>query len=211
MKPERESILAASYVGVDEAGRGTWAGPLVAAAVAVPANWSPLPQVRDSKKLSKTQIIQIAEHYIDSASVQFNIAVIPPEVIDTIGVGRAQTQAHCEAILGVARTFETPVIVDGIEKPPGFNGPVFAIPKADADYPAVSLASILAKYTQMTAMRDLDTAFPGYGFAKHCGYGTKEHEHALARLGACPAHRKSFTPIKNLSTTWTAYMEETYG
>jgi ribonuclease HII len=77
------------------------------------------------------------------------------------------------------------------------NG-IHSIPKADANYPACSAASILAKVTQVRAMRELDKLHPGYGFRSHCGYGTPEHEMALARLGPCPAHRRSYAPVRKL-------------
>jgi ribonuclease HII len=191
-------------VGVDEAGRGTWAGPIFAAAAAVPTDWKPPSDVRDSKKLSRSQMEAVQKRYAQHDRVLVSVEMIPPDIIDQIGLDRAQALAQGNAIRGVIKQmgFSPPlVVVDGISAPAIEDwevGQIRLIPKADALIPAVSLASIFAKVSQVKHMQELDIRFPEYGFSKSCGYGTKAHQKALSRHGPCIAHRRSFGPVAKI-------------
>lgn len=193
-----------SVVGVDEAGRGPWAGPIVAAAVAVPTHgWEPHPLVRDSKKLQPHQMRQVYNHYVDDDRVVIGVGMMSAAVIDEIGIDRAQARAQAEAVRSTfyRLAYRPFVVVDGILPPaldPNEIEHMLCVPKADALIPAVGLASIVAKVTQLTAMEELDKRFPVYGFSRHHGYGTPEHRTALAVHGPCDAHRRSFKPVRTM-------------
>lgn len=190
-----------TIVGVDEAGRGCWAGPIVAAAAAVPTSWRPPPDVTDSKKLSREKMFEIYERYKEHDQIVIGIGVVMPSEIDDIGIDRAQALAQGKAIRGTFyRLVYSPfVVVDGIN-PPAVDSTdvekVMLVPKADALIPAVSLASIFAKVTQLDMMRMFEAQFPGYGFGAHAGYGTKIHQAALKKLGPCQIHRQSYRPVR---------------
>lgn len=200
-----------TLVGVDEAGRGTWAGSIFAAAAAVPTSWKAPADVRDSKKLGssdrgRAEMERIYERYANHDRIAIGIGVVSSEEIDDIGLDKAQAKAQGLAIRATFDRLVYPpfVVVDGINPPaidPSDIEALMCVPKADALIPAVSLASIFAKVTQLRAMRELDAQFPSFGFLKHAGYGTKEHKAALDRLGPCPIHRRSFRPIKDAFKT----------
>jgi ribonuclease HII len=193
-------------VGVDEAGRGTWAGPICAAAAAIPTSWKPPPDIRDSKKLSRDQMYTIFERYRDHDKIAIGLGLVLSSEIDEIGIDKAQAKAQGQAIKGVLTQLDHKpfVVVDGINTPAidfASVEKIMLVPKADALIPAVSLASIYAKVTQIDNMRAFDAAYPDYGFAKHCGYGTKEHKTALMRLGPCQVHRRSYKPVRDASAS----------
>lgn len=195
--------LPALIVGVDEAGRGCWAGPIIAAAAAVSVNWVPPPELNDSKQVTPKKREAIYKRYADDDNVVIGIGEVSPEEIDRIGIDAAQARAQAEAIRGTFYRLVYPpfVVVDGISAPaiePPEVLEIMLLPKGDALIPAVSLASVYAKVTRDRIMVEYDREygqFYPYGWANHKGYGTKEHQTALDRLGPCPIHRRSFRPV----------------
>ncbi|MFN3609800.1 MAG: ribonuclease HII [Hyphomonas sp.] len=196
-------------LGVDEAGRGPWAGPVTAAAVILdPAR--PIEGLTDSKKLSEKQRDTLAP-LIRERALAWCVAEASVEEIDTLNIRQATFLAMRRAILGQSRTipdksgqFETVaatagmILIDGNALPGDLPAPARAIIKGDLTEAAISAASILAKTHRDAQMVSLCHAHPGYGFAGHKGYGTAAHAAALAKLGPCPAHRQSFAPIRAL-------------
>lgn len=181
--------------GVDEAGRGPWAGPVVAAAVILdPA--CPIEGLADSKTLSPPARARLAAEILERA-LAFAIAEASVEEIDALNILRANDLAMRRALAALAPA-PGHAIIDGNRTPPGLPCPAEALVKADARVPAVAAASILAKTHRDRLMIAADAAHPGYGFAQHKGYGVTAHAEALARLGPCPLHRKSFKPIRDL-------------
>ncbi len=200
-----------TIVGVDEAGRGCWAGPLYAAAVAVPTSLKLPPEVTDSKTFGskedgRIRMEVIYERYKDDDQVVIGIGSASAFAIDEIGLDKAQAIAQRNAIQNLFHrlVYNPFVVVDGIN-PPAIDTSsvekIMCVPKADALIPVVGLASICAKVAQVRAMREFDKKYPGYGFAKHCAYGTKDHKAAVEKLGPCSIHRQSFKPIREANTS----------
>jgi ribonuclease HII len=184
---------AAIVAGVDEAGRGPLAGPVVAAAVVldVRRGWEGL---NDSKKLApETRVVLYARVLAEARA--FGWAVVGPRAIDTLNIRRASLEAMRRA---VARLPLAPdlVLVDGNDRVPGLGCRQEAVISGDAHLISVAAASVVAKVVRDRIMERLDRVWPGYGFARHKGYGTAEHLDALRRLGPCPLHRFSFTPVR---------------
>lgn len=178
--------------GVDEAGRGPLAGPVVAAAVILdPAR--PIAGLRDSKQLSPAQREALADE-IRTHALAWAVAWADHEEIDRINILQASLLAMARAVAALALE-PAEVWVDGNRCPP-VRQPVTAIVKGDSSVPAISAASILAKVERDAAMRRLDVIYPGYGFAVHKGYPTAQHLQALEVLGACSVHRRSFGPVR---------------
>jgi len=180
--------------GVDEAGRGPLAGAVVAAAVILdPGN--PVTGLDDSKKLSETSRERCFERIVGSA-IAFSISRASVQEIDDLNILQASLLAMQRAVveLTIAPEF---VYVDG-NFCPQWSYPSAAIVKGDARLKCVAAASILAKVTRDRDMQDLEKTFPGYGFARHKGYPTKDHLQALSRLGPCAAHRRTFKPVARL-------------
>jgi ribonuclease HII len=175
--------------GVDEAGVGPLAGPLVAAAV-VFAPGIGLRGVDDSKKLAPETRRRLADE-IRASAVSFAIAVVEPEEIDRVNIYQATLAAMARALHGLAVTPQH-VLVDA-RRIPGYDVPQEPIIRGDATCHAIAAASILAKTTRDALMLRYESEYPGYGFAAHKGYGTETHREALRRLGPCPIHRRSFT------------------
>jgi ribonuclease HII len=178
--------------GVDEAGRGPLAGPVVAAAVVLPANCR-LPGLADSKALTSLARSRLCET-IQKRAVCFAVASVEAQIIDRINILQATYRAMREAI---ARLDPSPdfLLVDGWALP---AAPVEqrALVQGDCICASIAAASILAKVTRDQMMEGLDRQYPGYGFAQHKGYGTQEHLAQLALLGPCPEHRRSFAPVQ---------------
>ena len=189
----RERELWASglvrIAGVDEAGVGPLAGPVVAAAVIFPPG-SGLPGVDDSKKLTPERRATLAVAIRESA-LAFSVAIVEPEEIDRINVYQATLAAMGRAVDGLSVRPQH-VLVDA-RRIPGCDLPQEAIIRGDAHCHAIAAASILAKTTRDALMRRYDDEFPGYGFADHKGYPTEAHRDAIRRLGPCAIHRLSFT------------------
>lgn len=193
LEPERQargrgvSLLC----GVDEVGRGPLAGPVVAAAVILPADCY-IPGVRDSKTLSPAQREWLYRE-ITARAVDFSVASVGPGEIDTLNILRATHRAISLAIGGLRPRPEL-ALVDGLPVP-GLPVPHEAIVDGDARSHIIAAASILAKVTRDRLMTAYAAVYPGYGFAEHKGYGTAAHLESLRRLGPCPLHRRSFAPV----------------
>lgn len=184
---------AATVAGVDEAGRGPLAGPVVAAAVILDrtARWSGLD---DSKQLDSETRETLFARVLDKARA-FGWSVMGPRAIDTLNIRLASLEAMRRAVL---RTRVTPdvVLVDGRDEIPGLAMRQHAVVDGDARMLSVAAASVVAKVVRDRIMRRLDTVWPHYGFARHKGYGTPEHLDAIRRHGPCPIHRYSFAPVR---------------
>lgn len=179
--------------GVDEAGRGPIAGPVVAACVVLPFG-ADLPSVRDSKQLSPSQR-EAAALSIRACAEAVGIAAVSVERIDQVNILRAAQEAMREAAQKCCPRLEF-ALVDGLPVP-AFPVPHQALVKGDAQSVSVAAASILAKVCRDEMMRELDSLYPGYGFGDHKGYPTPAHLERLAELGPCPAHRRSFAPVRD--------------
>ncbi|OZB17168.1 MAG: ribonuclease HII [Hyphomonas sp. 34-62-18] len=186
-------------IGVDEAGRGPWAGPVTAAAVILdPAR--PVAGLTDSKKLSEKARDRLAP-LIRERALAWSVAEASVGEIDTLNIRQATFLAMQRAIAGVfAQTASAGamILIDGNALPADLPAPARAIIKGDLTEPSISAASILAKTHRDAQMTSLCNTYPGYGFSGHKGYGTAAHAEALARLGPCPVHRQSFAPVKAL-------------
>lgn len=185
--------------GVDEAGRGPLAGPVSAAAVILdPAR--PLVGLDDSKKLSPARRA-ILEPMIQERSIAWAVAWASVEEIDRINILRASLLAMQRAVAALPVQPQR-ILVDG-NHCPAFAVEAQAIIGGDGLIPAIAAASILAKVARDRLMVQMDQEFPGYGFAAHKGYPTRVHQDALRRLGPCPAHRRSFGPVRALLESTT--------
>ncbi len=179
--------------GIDEAGRGPWAGPVTAGAVILDAG-RPIAGLTDSKKLSEAKRLEL-EPQIMAQSLAWGLGWATPEEIDTLNIRQANHLAMRRAVAALGRVPDA-IIIDGNDVPEGLPCPARAIVKGDLTEPAISAASILAKTARDRRMAELDLQYPDYGFAQHKGYGTKVHAEALTRLGPCPEHRQSFKPVR---------------
>lgn len=180
--------------GVDEAGAGPLAGPVVAAAVILPVRCG-LEGLTDSKLLSdRARRRYVLE--IRTQALAWAIGRVDNEEIDRLNILQARLLAMQRAVEALDPQPHK-VLVDG-DRCPHLACDVEAIIKGDLTIPQISAASILAKVCRDDEMIALDGKFPGYGFAVHKGYGTKMHLDALARLGACPVHRKTFSPVRRV-------------
>ena len=181
----------AAIAGVDEAGRGPLAGPVVAAAVilgdSVPDN------LGDSKKRTALQREALFEA-IQLGAASIGIGSASPTEIDQINILHATMLAMQRAVQALDRE-PSEVLVDG-NRCPELSSPVLAVVGGDDTIPAISAASIIAKVTRDRLMLDYHESYPGYGFNKHKGYPTKDHLRALEQLGPCEIHRRSFAPVR---------------
>ncbi len=179
--------------GVDEAGRGPWAGPVTAAAVILDPT-QPIPGLTDSKKISEKKRFAL-EPEIKSKAAFWCVAHAEPDEIDRINIREATFMAMQRAIagLGIAPRH---ILIDGNALPRDLPAPAEAIIKGDLKEPAISAASILAKTERDRLMEAFCKTYPGYGFGGHKGYGTAAHAAALSSLGPCPIHRTSFAPVR---------------
>lgn len=180
-------------VGIDEVGRGCWAGPVVAGAVILSNNVNGL---TDSKLLSKKQRVEL------DASIRSNISAIgigwvEPSVVDTIGINGAVGLAMQRALDMITVDYDE-IIIDGNFNYLSDNPKSSAVIKADFSVPSVSAASIIAKVARDNYMIDLSIKYPDYGFAKHVGYGTALHIEKLRLHGVTDQHRHSYKPVKAL-------------
>lgn len=177
--------------GVDEAGRGPLAGPVLAAAVILD-ELHPIKGLADSKKLSARKREQLFDE-IRAKALCFSVAQASVQEIDTLNILQATLLAMRRAVEGL-RLSPKLVLVDG-NRLPVLPMRAEAIVKGDALVAAISAASILAKVTRDRWCLEVDDLYPAYGFARHKGYGTAEHLAALQAHGACPVHRTSFRPV----------------
>ena len=174
--------------GIDEAGRGPLAGPVAAGAVILPADHDIL-YLNDSKKLSAKKRDMLFDQ-IKEEAVAWAVGIVEPARIDEINI----LQATYEAMrLAIAQLQVKPtVLVNDAVTIPGVTIPQIPVVKGDAKCISIAAASILAKVTRDRIMEEMDGRYPEYGFAKHKGYGTKEHMDAIREHGPCPIHRRSF-------------------
>lgn len=181
-------------VGIDEVGRGCWAGPVVAAAVIL---IKPISGLNDSKLVSKKARIYLAEEI--KLSSAFGIGWVPAEYVDAHGLTSAVRLAMEQALAQIDAPYDK-IIIDGNYNFLAYNPASSTMIKADTLVPAVSAASILAKVARDQYMADQSLLFPGYGFEQHVGYGTAKHLAALKLLGICNLHRRSYKPVQALLT-----------
>ena len=179
--------------GVDEAGRGPLAGPVVAAAVVLPPD-PPLFGLRDSKVVPLEQREALYCEILESA-LAYSVAVVENHVIDSINIFGATMEAMRQAISGLSVRPDL-VLIDGNARP-GSGVIERAIVKGDAQSASIMAASILAKVTRDHIMLEAHEAFPMYGFDEHKGYGCAKHIEALHRHGPCPLHRMTFEPVRS--------------
>ncbi len=189
---EKQFLRAYRYVaGVDEVGRGALAGPVVAAAVILPADFDH-PELADSKCLSaekREELFQI----ITQEAVAWAVARIENEIIDEIGILKASLRAMAQALEALEPKPQL-ALIDGRFTTP-WAGLQKAIIDGDALCRSIAAASIVAKVTRDYIMTEAATVFPQYAFDKHKGYATKQHLEALKTYGPCPIHRRSFRPV----------------
>ncbi|MCU0833311.1 MAG: ribonuclease HII [Chromatiaceae bacterium] len=178
--------------GIDEAGRGPLAGPVMAAAVILDPR-RPIDGLKDSKRLSPERR-ELLARAIEEHALAWAVAEASALEIDRINILQASLLAMQRAAAALS-IVPGRALVDGIHCPT-LACMVQAVVRGDASVPAISAASILAKVARDRAMQGLDQRFPGYGFARHKGYPTREHLAALHALGPCPEHRRSYRPVR---------------
>ena len=204
-KIEEEIYLkgAQSIAGIDEAGRGPLAGPVVVACVVMPRD-SMIEGVNDSKKVSEKKREKLYDEIIQEA-IAYGVGIISQEEIDKINILNATKEGLTLAIKEMEkdlkekqRGFEKPeiILVDALTKIDTDHIPYRSIIKGDAKSYSIAAASIIAKVTRDRIMREWNEVYPMYGFAKHKGYGTASHIAAIKEYGLCPLHRRSF--VKNI-------------
>lgn len=197
MREYEDTYAACSYIcGIDEAGRGPLAGPVVAGAVVLPKDCQIL-YLNDSKKLSEKKRELLFDE-IKEKAVSYGIGIVGPGRIDEINILQATYEAMRLAISQL--NVEPEILLNDAVTIPGVDVMQVPIIKGDAKSVSIAAASILAKVTRDRMMVEYDQMFPEYGFAKHKGYGTKAHIDMIKEIGPCPIHRRTF--IKNF------YVEE---
>ena len=200
---EEAALLGLGYrliAGLDEAGRGPLAGPVVAGVVILPprpkGRWVRL--VRDSKQMSPAQRERALAH-IHEHALSIETGVSSPEEIDDLGIAPATRLAMRRALYRLALLPQL-MLLDAFPLPE-VDIPQNPIIHGDALCLSIAAASVVAKVTRDRMMEEHDSVYPGYGFAKHKGYGTDEHRRNLERLGPCPIHRYSFAPLRHTGAT----------
>jgi ribonuclease HII len=183
--------------GLDEAGRGSWSGPVVAGAVILPLGNDELEQaldgVRDSKELNPSERERLYE-VIQAEALAVGVGMVPPDLIDELGIVPATEEAMALAIAQLSCSPDF-LLVDFLRLP-RVDYPQKSIAHGDALSLSIAAASIVAKVSRDRFMIELDSQYPGYGFASHKGYGTPQHRAALDRLGPSPIHRFSYAPVR---------------
>lgn len=188
------------FAGVDEAGRGPLAGPVVAAAVILPALWihggipEALKDLNDSKQLSHSQREDFFQRLLETPGLEHSLAIIDATTIDEINILQATHRAMNEALRRLA-PIPSHALVDG-NRVPSLITPQTPLVKGDSRSYSIAAASVVAKVTRDRWMDEADRRWPFYGFAQHKGYPTREHIEALRRHGPCPIHRRSFAPLR---------------
>jgi ribonuclease HII len=186
--------------GVDEAGCGPLAGPVTAAAVILPHEWletglhAKLRGLNDSKQLTEEEREKYFAFLTADSGIRFGVAVVDHEMIDRINIFQAARRAMNQA-LEQLRPAPQHVLVDG-KSTACLDYPITALVKGDGRSYSIAAASVIAKVTRDRLMQEFDARYLGYGFAEHKGYATPRHLAALAALGPCPIHRRSFSPIR---------------
>jgi ribonuclease HII len=185
--------------GVDEVGRGALAGPVMAAAVVLPlsADLPWLRLVRDSKELSPKQRERVFD-LVQRAGIPFGLGSVPHATIDEVGIVQATRMAMAQAVDSLPSRPDF-LLVDALSLPE-VDLPQKGIVRGDQLSFSIACASIVAKVSRDRQMMELDGVYPGYGLARHKGYGTRQHLQCLGQLGPCAIHRRSFAPVWGLST-----------
>ena len=193
LKAEEEKIYSGSDIkyicGIDEAGRGPLAGPVVVGAVVLPRD-SFIEGINDSKKISEKKREQIYEAIIKEA-ISYGVGIVSQDKIDDINILNA-TKLGLTMALKELKVKPDLIIVDALDKIDTLGIPYISMVKGDAKVYSVAAASIIAKVTRDRMMQEWDAIYPAYGFAKHKGYGTAFHIEAIKENGLCLIHRKSF-------------------
>ena len=179
-----------SICGIDEAGRGPLAGPVVVASVIMPAE-SNIEGVNDSKKISEKKREKLYEQILDEA-ISYGVGIVGQDEIDEINILNA-TKKGLTMSLQELTVKPDLIIVDALNHIDTMGIPYESIIKGDAKCYSISAASIIAKVTRDRIMREWDKVYPEYGFERHKGYGTSAHIEAIKEYGLCPIHRRSFT------------------
>ena len=191
-----ESTLSGFIAGVDEAGRGPWAGPVVAAAVVINKDLIDIDSgINDSKKVSKKNREFLFDKIISTS--HFGVGITSVENIDKLNILEATKLAMVDAINQINLKLDY-VLVDGNQLPQSLPCPAQAVIKGDSKSISIAAASIIAKVTRDRIMEKLHKEFPVYGWNSNSGYGTKDHIEAIARHGICIHHRKSYAPIRKI-------------
>lgn len=179
--------------GVDEAGRGPLAGPVVAAAVILEPGHSLRLRVKDSKQLSPARREKLFEEIVSSRGVFVGVSMADARCIDAVNILKATLQAMREAVFKLELVPST-ALVDG-NAAPDLPCRCVTVVRGDRLEPSISAASIVAKVTRDRYMDGMDALYPGYGFAAHKGYPTRAHYEAIRSLGICPIHRRTFRGV----------------
>lgn len=196
---EEQTLYAQGYryvAGIDEVGRGPLAGPVMAAAVILPQTIKPTKwadKIKDSKQLTAIQRENLVE-YIKDLAISYGVGMINSQTIDIRGIAKATRLAMVQAVNQVSPSPDY-VLIDYFTVPE-LKFPQKGVVEGDSICFSIACASIIAKVTRDKIMIELDDLYPGYGFANHKGYGTREHLKCLQKLGPCPIHRLSFQPVK---------------
>ena len=189
LRPNSNEVI----IGVDEVGRGPWAGPVTACAVILDPENIP-PGLNDSKKLNVKQRAMLFEEIMNSSLV--SCVHVDVGEIDKINILQATFRAMERSISKLP--IPDHILIDGNKLPPNLPSPATAIIKGDSKSASIAAASIIAKVTRDKLMSDLSVEYPGYGWEKNAGYGTKMHQSGLLNNGVTPHHRRSFKPIHNM-------------
>jgi ribonuclease HII len=198
--------------GVDEAGCGPLAGPVVAAAVVFPSSWlepglpTKLRGLNDSKQLTEEQREKFYGLITSGADIRYAVAMVDVEMIDRINIRQAAWRAMNLALEQLDPKAQH-VLVDGL-KISWLQYPQTPLVMGDARSYSIAAASVLAKVTRDRMMRTFDKVYPGYGFAEHKGYATPQHYAAINERGPCPIHRRSFSPFRPVETELELFAPE---
>ena len=190
MKYITQLDIKAIICGIDEAGRGPLAGPVVVAGVIMPQD-SMIEGVNDSKKVSEKKREKLYDIILEEA-ISYSVAIVGQDVIDEINILNATKQGVTEVVDGLDVKPDL-ILVDALEHINTRGIPYEPIIKGDAKCYNIAAASIIAKVTRDRIMREWDEIYPQYGFINHKGYGTAKHIAAIKEYGLCPIHRRSFT------------------
>ncbi|MBU0700087.1 ribonuclease HII [bacterium] len=181
--------------GIDEAGRGPLAGPVVASVVILPQGLV-IPGINDSKKLTPQQRERLYK-IISTAAIDWGVGIVEPEVIDQVNILQATYMAMRQAVAKL-RVNPRLLLVDGNLSVPDVEIPQYPVPRGDTFVASIQAASIISKVIRDKIMVEYDAIYPEYGFAKHKGYGTELHLQAIEQHGACGIHRTTYAPVREL-------------
>jgi len=187
--------------GVDEVGRGPWAGPVCAGAVILSPD-RPIDGLADSKVLTERKRETLSA-VIRERAAAWSLGWASPQEIDALNIRNATHLAMVRAVHALFHPVDQ-ILVDGSDVPPALPKPAMPIIRGDRSVPAISAAAIVAKVARDALLKRYEIRYPGYGFTAHKGYGTAEHKAALDLQGPCPAHRLSFKPVAAVAQAMSA-------